>query len=196
VADIYPEPGGNGRLVMQSEDTLLGVMRQVPMDMVVLAVGLEGQSDHEEVRRMFNITCSGEGFFMERHPKLAPVNTFTDGVFLAGCCQGPKDIPDTVAQAGAAAGEALALIDAGYMELEPNTACITEDDCSGCKSCVPLCPYTAITYDEEKKKAEINEVKCKGCGVCVAACPSGSIIQNLFEDEMIFEEIKGVLAHA
>ncbi|MHC4548855.1 MAG: FAD-dependent oxidoreductase [Planctomycetota bacterium] len=196
VADIYPETDGNGRLVLQAEDTLLGVMRQVPVDMVVLAVGLEGQPDHEEVRRMFNITCSSEGFFMERHPKLAPVNTFTDGVFLAGCCQGPKDIPDTVAQAGAAAGEALALIDAGYMELEPNTAYVVEDDCSGCKSCLPLCPYNAIAYDEEKKKAEVNEVLCKGCGVCVAACPSGSIQQNLFEDEMIFEEIEGVLAHA
>jgi heterodisulfide reductase subunit A len=196
VADVCPEPGGNGRLVLQAEDTLLGVMRQVPVDMVVLGVGLEGQEDHEEVRRTFNITCSSEGFFMERHPKLAPVNTFTDGVFLAGCCQGPKDIPDTVAQAGAAAGEALALIDAGYMELEPNTAYVVEDDCSGCKTCVPLCPYTAITYDEEKTKAEINEVMCKGCGVCVAACPSGSIIQNLFEDEMIYEEIEGVLAHA
>jgi heterodisulfide reductase subunit A len=133
---------------------------------------------------------------MERHPKLAPVNTFTDGVFLAGCCQGPKDIPDTVAQAGAAAGEALAMIDKGYIELEPNTAFVVEDDCSGCKTCLPLCPYNAISRNEEKGKAEINEVLCKGCGVCVAACPSGSIIQNLFEDEMIFQEIEGVLAHA
>jgi heterodisulfide reductase subunit A len=143
---------------------------------------------------MFNISCSTEGFFLERHPKLAPVNTFTDGIFLAGCCQGPKDIPDTVAQAGAAAGEALALIDAGFMELEPNTAYIVEEDCSGCKSCVPLCPYTAIRYLEEKKKAEIHEALCKGCGVCVAACPSGSIRQNLFEDEEIYSEIEGVLA--
>ncbi|MFH0794865.1 MAG: 4Fe-4S binding protein, partial [bacterium] len=132
-------------------------------------------------------------FFMERHPKLAPVNTFTDGIFLAGCCQGPKDIPDTVAQAGAAAAEALALADIGYIELEPNTAYITEKDCSGCKSCVPLCPYTAITFDEEKKKAAINEALCKGCGTCVAACPSGSIKQNLFEDEEIYGEIEGLL---
>lgn len=196
VADVFPEPGDTGRLVLQSEDTLLGVMRRVPVDMVVLAVGLEGQSDHEEVRRLFNITCSSDGFFMERHPKLAPVNTFTDGVFLAGCCQGPKDIPDTVAQAGAAAGEALALIDRGYVELEPNTAYVVEDECSGCKTCLPLCPYNAITRNEEKQKAEINEVICKGCGVCVAACPSGSIVQNLFEDQMIFDEIEGVLAHA
>jgi heterodisulfide reductase subunit A len=145
---------------------------------------------------MFNITCSNEGFFLERHPKLAPVNTFTDGIFLAGCCQGPKDIPDTVAQAGAAAAEALALIDAKFVELEPNTAYVLEDECSGCKTCIPLCPYTAISFIEEKKKAAINDVLCKGCGTCVAACPSGSIKQNLFEDEEIFEEIEGVLAYA
>jgi len=98
------------------------------------------------VRRLFNISCSTEGFFLERHPKLAPVNTFTDGIFIAGACQGPRDIPDAVAQAGAAAAEALALIDAGHVELEPNTAYITEEDCSGCRSCIPLCPYSAITF--------------------------------------------------
>lgn len=196
VADVYPAPDDNGRLIVQAEDTLLGRVRKIPVDMVILSVGLEAQPDAPEVRRLFNITCSKEGFFLERHPKLAPVNTFTDGIFLAGCCQGPKDIPDTVAQAGAAAAEALALIDAGSFELEPNTAYVLEDDCSGCKTCVPLCPYNAIAFVEEKKKAYINEVLCKGCGVCVAACPSGSIKQNLFEDEEIFEEIEGVLAYA
>ena len=129
-----------------------------------------------------------------RHPKLAPVNTFTDGIYIAGACQAPRDIPDTVAQAGAAAAEALALIDAGFVELEPNTSHVVEEECCGCKSCVPLCPYSAITFDEEKKKAQINEVLCKGCGVCAAACPSGSIVQNLFDDPEIFSEIKGVLA--
>lgn len=196
VADVYPAEDGTGRLIMQAEDTLLGVVRKIPVDMVVLAVGLEARSDATEVRRMFNITCAKEGFFLERHPKLAPVNTFTDGIFLAGCCQGPKDIPDTVAQAGAAAAEALALIDSKVVELEPNTAYVSEEDCCGCKTCVPLCPYGAISFREEERKAAINEVLCKGCGVCVAACPSGSIRQNLFEDEEIFEEIMGVLSHA
>ncbi len=196
VADVYPDPEDGKRLIVQAEDTLLNMVRKVPVDMVVLAVGLEAQPDAQDVRRMFNISCSTEGFFLERHPKLAPVNTFTDGIFLAGACQGPKDIPDTVAQAGAAAAEALALIDTGYVELEPNTAYIVEEDCSGCKSCVPLCPYNAISFIEDKKKAWINEVLCKGCGTCVAACPSGSIRQNLFEDEEIFSEIEGVLAYA
>ncbi len=196
VADVYPQANGGGGLVLQAEDTLLGMVRKIPVDMLVLSVGLEARQDSDDVRRTFNITCSSEGFFMERHPKLAPVNTFTEGIFLAGCCQGPKDIPDTVAQAGAAASEALALIDAGFVELEPSTAYVIEDDCSGCKTCVPLCPYTAVQFKEDNKKAVINEVLCKGCGVCVAACPSGSIRQHLFEDDAIFEEIQGVLTHA
>jgi heterodisulfide reductase subunit A len=140
------------------------------------------------------MSCGSEGFFLERHPKLAPVNTFTDGIFIAGACQGPKDIPDTVAQAGAAAAEADALIDSGFIELEPNTAFVLETECSGCKSCVPLCPYKAITFDEQLKKAKINEALCKGCGTCAASCPSGSIVQNLFEDSEVFQEIEGILA--
>jgi heterodisulfide reductase subunit A len=196
VTDWAMTPEEEGKLVIRAEDTLAGFVRRIPVDMVVLSVGLEPQEDAQEVRRMFNISCSTEGFFLERHPKLAPVNTFTDGIFLAGCCQSPKDIPDTVAQAGAAASEALALIDKGYVELEPDTAYIVEEDCSGCKSCLSLCPYKAITHDEEKKVAVINDVLCKGCGVCVAACPSGSIHQNLFENEEIFSEIEGVLVDA
>jgi heterodisulfide reductase subunit A2 len=193
VADVYPTGEPDGRVVLQVDDTLLGQIRKIPVDMVVLATGLEPQADADEVRRLFNIGCSSEGFFLERHPKLAPVSTFSDGIFMAGCCQGPRDIPDTVAQAGAAAAQALALIDAGVVEMEPNTAYVADEVCSGCRTCIPLCPYTAITMTEEQH-AHINEVLCKGCGTCVAACPSGSIRQHLFEDEEIFEEIAGVLA--
>jgi heterodisulfide reductase subunit A len=194
VTDWARSPDEEGKLIVRVEDTLIGVVRRIPVDMLILSVGLEPHKDAQDVRRLFNISCSTEGFFLERHPKLAPVNTFTDGIFIAGACQGPRDIPDTVAQAGAAAAEALALIDAGHVELEPNTAFIREEDCCGCKSCVPLCPYMAISFLEDKKKAFINEALCKGCGTCVAACPSGSIRQNLFEDEQIFSEIEGLLA--
>jgi heterodisulfide reductase subunit A len=194
VADVYPTNGNpDGKLTIVAEDTLVGRVRKFPVDMLVLSVGMEAQPDAQDVRRLFNITCSEEGFFYEKHPKLAPVSTFTDGVFLAGCCQGPKDIPDTVAQAGAAAAEAMALIDKGEIEVEANFAYVTEDDCSGCKTCLPLCPYTAITFEEEKAKAEINEALCKGCGVCVAACPTSAIGQHLFEDSHIFGEIKGLM---
>jgi len=195
VADVYPDPNteANGRLIVQAEDTLMNQIVKLPVDMVVLSVGMSPRDDAETLRRMFSTSCSPEGWFLERHPKLAPVSTFTDGIFLAGCCQGPKDIPDSVAQAGAAAAEAFSLIDKGFIEQEPNTASVIETACSGCKSCIPLCPYTAISFLEDKKKALINEALCKGCGTCVGSCPSGSIVQNLFEDAQIFSEIDGVL---
>ena len=193
VADVYPV-NGDGELTLKVEDTLLGQVRKIPVDMVILAVGLEPRADATEVRRLFNISCSSEGWFLERHPKLAPVNTFTDGIFLAGCCQGPKDIPDTVAQAGGAAAEAFQLLDLGAIELEPNTAYVLEEVCSGCKTCVGLCPYNAISFLADKHVAQINEALCKGCGTCVAACPSASIRQHLFEDEQIFEEVYGIMA--
>ncbi len=194
VTDWAVTPEEENKLVVRVEDTLAGYVRRIPVDMVVLATGLQPHDDAQDVRRLFNMSCGTEGFFLERHPKLAPVNTFTDGVYLAGCCQGPKDIPDTVAQAGAAAAEALVLIDKGHVEQEPNTAFVNEKECSGCKSCIPLCPYSAISFVEETKTARINEALCKGCGTCVGACPSGSITQNLFEDDEIFSEIEGVLA--
>ena len=195
ITDWAMEPEEEGKLVIRAEDTLVGQVRRIPVDMVVLSVGLEPHPDADDVRRLFNISCSSEGWFLERHPKLAPVSTFTDGIFLAGACQGPKDIPDSVAQAGAASAEALALIDRGYVELEPNTAYLQEDLCSGCKTCVGICPYNAISFDDEESVAVLNGALCKGCGTCVAACPSGALQQNLFTDDQIFEEIKGVLSY-
>jgi len=193
VTDCAVRPDEEGKLIIRAEDTMIGIVRRVPVDMVVLAVGMEPQADAQDVRRMFNISCSTEGFFLERHPKLAPVDTFTDGIYIAGACQGPKDIPDSVAQAGAAAAQALTLIDSGEIELEPNTAYVVQEECSGCRTCLTMCPYNAISRDESKQKAFINEALCKGCGTCVASCPSGAIKQNLFEDEMIFSEIDGLL---
>jgi heterodisulfide reductase subunit A len=196
VAEVsgWPQsPTEEGKMILRVEDTLLGVVRRIPVDMVVLSVAMEAQADAEEVRRLFNLGCSAEGWFLERHPKLAPVDTFTDGIFLAGACQGPKDIPDTVAQAGAAAAQSMALIDKGFVEMEPNTAWIDEELCSGCHVCIAMCPYTAIHYDTEKNVASLNEALCKGCGTCVAACPSGAAQQNLFRDEQIFAEVEGVL---
>lgn len=193
VSDWTMTADEEGKLVIRAEDTLIGVVRRIPVDMVVLAVGLEPSADADDIRRMFNISCSYEGWFLERHPKLAPVSTFTDGISLAGACQGPKDIPDSVAQAGAAAAEALALIDKGYVELEPNTAFVQEEFCSGCRTCIALCPYSAIGFSADVNRASVNGALCKGCGTCVAACPSGALQQNLFTDEQIFEEIRGVM---
>jgi len=194
VTDIAETPEEEGKLVIVGEDTLMGLVRRTPVDMVILSTGLEGRPDKDEVRRMFNMACSTEGFFMEKHPKLAPVSTINDGVYIAGACQGPKDIPETVAQAEAAAAEAIALTAKGYITLEPNLSYIDEDLCSGCQVCVSLCPYSAIEHDAEKKISVVTEVLCKGCGVCVAGCPSGAASQKLFENDQIMDELQEVLA--
>jgi heterodisulfide reductase subunit A len=193
VTDVALTEREEGKLIIRVEDTLLGMVRRIPVDMVILATGLEPSLDHNQIAKIFNISCSQDTFFLERHPKLAPVSTFSDGIFLAGACQAPKDIPDTVAQAGAAASEALALADKGTFELEPITAEIDENLCAGCQLCIGLCPFTAITYDKEKGVSVINDALCKGCGTCVAACPSGASQQKHFRDEQILAEIEGIV---
>jgi heterodisulfide reductase subunit A len=161
--------------------------------MVVLSVGLEAQKDAKEVARIFNISTGADGFFIEKHPKLDPIATMTDGVFITGCCQGPKDIPDTVAQASAAAARVLSLISKGRVQIEPTTAVINEDACSGCRICNLICPYSAISFVEDKKVSRINDTLCKGCGACAAACPSGAITHKHFTEEQIMAEIEGIL---
>ena len=183
----------SGKLVIVCEDTLLGSIIRIPVDMVILSAALEARSDAEDVARLFNISRSADGFFLERHPKLDPVATTSDGVFVVGCCQGPKDIPDTVAQASAAAARVLAMISKGKVEIEAAIAAINEELCSGCKICELLCPFNAISFDEEKEVCRVNEALCKGCGVCVAACPTGAITGKHFTTEQIMAEIEGVL---
>ncbi|MBM4059926.1 MAG: 4Fe-4S dicluster domain-containing protein, partial [Planctomycetes bacterium] len=117
-----------------------------------------------------------------------------DGIFVAGGCQGPKDIPDSVAQGAAAAASALALLDRGVVVLEPVRASIDAERCGGCKLCIGNCPYAAIEYDEQRKVSVVGRELCKGCGTCVAGCPSGAARQEGFEDAQIFAEIEGALA--
>ncbi len=182
-----------GKLVVVAEDSLMSALIRVPVDMVVLSTALEPRSDAEAVARLFNISRSADGFFLERHPKLDPVATTTGGTFIAGCAQGPKDIPDTVAQASAAAARTLAMISKGKVEIEAITAVINEELCSGCKVCNLLCPYSAISFDEEKRVSRVNEALCKACGICVVACPSAAITGRHFTTEQIMAEIEGVL---
>ena len=134
-----------------------------------------------------------DGFFIEQHPKLNPVGTPNECVFIAGTCAGPKDIPHSVAQASAAAAGALKLLDCGKLTLEPIAAHVQEEACSGCRTCLELCPYSAVGFDETLHRAEIDDTACHGCGTCVAACPSGAMQQDHFRDDQIFAEIEGLL---
>jgi heterodisulfide reductase subunit A len=193
VTDIAETPEEKGRLVVLCEDTLIGRQRRLPVDMVILSNALEPRVDAGEIAKLFSISRSKDGFFMEKHPKLDPVATTTDGVFVAGCCQGPKDIPDTVAQASAAAARAMAMISKGSVEIEAATAIIEDEFCSGCKTCIALCPYNAISFNEDKKVSAINEALCKGCGTCAAACPSGAITSRHFTVEQIMAQLEGVM---
>jgi len=193
VTDIAESPEEEGKLIIIGEDTLIGRQRRVPVDMVVLSTALEPRADAEEVARLFSIGRSADGFFLEKHPKLDPVATMSDGIFVVGCCQSPKDIPHSVAQASAAAARALAMISAGSIEIEAATSVVDEELCSGCKICSNLCPFNAISFDEEKKVSRINETLCKGCGVCVAACPSGAITGRHFTGDELMAEIEGAL---
>jgi heterodisulfide reductase subunit A len=182
-----------GKLIIISEDTMLGCIVRIPVDMVILCTALEARADTVAVARLFSLSLSADGFFMEKHPKLDPVATMTDGIFVVGCCQGPKDIPDTVAQASAAAARALAMISKGKVEIEAAIVVFDGELCSGCRICQRLCPFNAISFDEDKKVCTVNEVLCKGCGVCAAACPSAAIISKHFTTEQIMAEIEGVL---
>jgi heterodisulfide reductase subunit A len=152
------------------------------VEMFVLSCGLESCADAGEVANLLSVQRSADGFFMEAHPKLRPVDTLTDGIFVAGVAQGPKDIPDTVAQAKGAASSAAALMAQKEVEIEPYYSVVVEHLCSGCRSCQSLCPFGAIDFDEGRKIAVVNPALCKGCGTCVSACPSGAMVQNHFAD--------------
>jgi heterodisulfide reductase subunit A len=193
ITNIAEKPEEEGKLIVQFEDTLIGRQRRLPVDMVILSVALEPQPDAEAVGQLFGISRSADGFFMEKHPKLEPVSTMTDGIFLAGCCQGPKDIPDAVAQAAAAAAEALALISKGEVEIEAATAMVNEKICSACQLCTLICPYSAVSFDETKVVCRVNEALCKGCGACVGGCPSDAISLNHFTNEQILAQMEGIL---
>ncbi len=175
------------------KEQLSGEEIEIPADLVVLMVGMEPREDSESVAHLVNISRDKHGWFIESHPKLDPVATTTDGVFIAGACSSPKDIPDTVAQARAAAARILAKIAKGEIWADAIYAEVNEDLCSGCRMCNELCPYTAVEYDKVTKRSHVIYAMCKACGACVAACPSGAIKARHFTDQQIFAQIEGVL---
>lgn len=193
VTDAAYSPEEEGKLIIQVEDTLIGKQRRIPVDMVILSAGLEARSDAKQVAQKFGISCSADDWFIERHPKLDPVATMTDGVFVAGACQGPKDIPASVAQGAAAAARVLSIIGQGEIEIEAATAIVDEMTCVGCTQCVSSCPYQAIEFLTDKGKAHVIEALCKGCGTCVGTCLPKSISLKHFTDDQIVSEMIGAM---
>jgi len=193
VSDIARGTEEEGRLVVQVEDTLIGKQRRIPVDMVILSAGLQARHDAKDVAKMFGISCSAESWYIERHPKLDPVATMTEGIYIAGCAQGPKDIPASVAQGAAASARVLGKIQQKEIALEPVRATINETQCSGCRICNDLCPFNAILFHEDKMVSEVNPALCQGCGTCVAACPAGAITGTGFSNEQILSQIEGLL---
>jgi heterodisulfide reductase subunit A len=170
----------------------------IEADLVVLATGIVPREDTQELARLLNINQSADGFLLEAHPKLRPLDTFTDGIFLAGCCQSPKDVPDTVAQASGAASRVCNILSKKQLEIEATIAHVDENLCRGCGFCVDACPYNAIELKEIERfghvieVATVNEALCKGCGSCSAACLNGAIQHLGFKDGQILAMINAL----
>lgn len=180
----------DGSLTLVGENALLNEMYEDRVDMAILSVGLEARPESREIQQKFNLSCGSEGFFLEKHPKLEPVDTMTTGIFLAGTAEGPKDIRETSTQAKAAASRASRLMKKGVIKIEAMTASVEEELCSGCKICESVCPFNAIRVNGTSKVAE---AACQGCGICVAACPVGAITMSYFTDAQILAQIESVL---
>ena len=192
VAEIWRSR--NGRLVVRAEDTLTGRVLEEEFDMVVLSAGLRPSKGTEELAALLKIPLGPDGFFLEAHPKLRPVDTVVDGIFVCGTATGPKDIVDTVAQAKAAASSAMALLSRGKIVIEPFVAAVDEDRCRGCGRCEEVCEFGAVAVEEKDGRlvAHVNEALCKGCGACSVRCPTGAIKVRNFRPEQIRAMVSSV----
>jgi heterodisulfide reductase subunit A len=192
VSQIYPK---GDKLLVRGADTLLGAQVEVEADLVVLAVGGEASHQAPSLAEKLRISYDSYGFFMEGHPKLRPVETNTAGVFLAGSCQGLKDIPSSVSQGSAAAAKVLGLLSRDMLESDPQTAAVDIKRCIGCGKCIGVCPFGAIREMDLRGqiKAEVLEAVCQGCGLCNATCPQGAIQLSHFTDNQVLAEVEALL---
>jgi len=186
----------DGRLIVRAEDTLSGRVVEEPFDMVVLSVGMRPPEGAQKLAALLKIPLGPDGFFLEAHPKLRPVDTVIDGIFVCGTCQGPKDIVDTVAQAKAAASSAMALMGKGKVIVEPFFATVVDEErCRGCGRCEEVCEFGAISVEAQGERliARVNEALCKGCGACRVACPTGALRVRHFTDEQLLAQVRAAL---
>ena len=200
VGKVVPE--GN-KLKVQTSDLINGKQLHIDADLVVLAAAIEPDKSARPLATMLTASMDTNDFFTEAHPKLRPVESPTAGVFLSGACQGPKDIPETVSQAGAAASKVIGLLCKDHLTGNPCIAFSNELMCNGCSSCERVCPYGAITYEEKefrmpdrttrrRRVASVNPAVCQGCGACTVACPSGAMDLNGFKNNQIMAEVDAI----
>ena len=204
IAGIPSEVHGapDGSLYFDVYDKGTNKLFEIHADLVVLGTGLVPNSDLGNISALFHASRSADGFLLEAHPKLRPLESAMGGVFLAGACQGPKDIPDTVAQASGAAAKAIDLLSSGEIELEPLKAVVDKDLCSGCRICDSICPFVAIEMKteivdgNERFRAEVIEAMCQGCGLCSSACPTGAIKIQQYTNRQVMTQVQAALAGA
>ncbi|MBN2083496.1 CoB--CoM heterodisulfide reductase iron-sulfur subunit A family protein [bacterium] len=192
-AQVLTDPQGKAPLIVRVADRLTeGLEVDTPVDLVVLGNGLQAR-DMSSLIDLYRCSRGADRFLLEVHPKLRPVELAAFGLFLAGSVQGPMDITEATGMAAASASKAAALITQGFLEMDPFIAKVNEDLCTGCQTCLTICPYDAIYRDEEKEIAVVKEAQCTGCGTCAAACPSNAISQFGFTDDQIISEVKMLL---
>ena len=197
-------PQSDGTLEVQGSDLILNKQVHIKADMVVLAASIEADKSARPLATMLTTSMDNNDFFLEAHAKLRPVESPTAGIFLAGCCQGPKDIPETVAQSSGAAAKAICLLVKDKLKNNPCTANPNENMCNGCGQCANVCPYGAISYVDKdfrgpnrttitRHVSQVNTAMCHGCGACTVACPSGAMDLKGFSNKQILAEVDSVL---
>jgi len=185
----------DGSLRVAVENTATGAIEHHNLDMLVLAVGMQPSRSAQKLQEMLGLQLTSDGFFLEAHPKLQPVDAATRGIFYAGCAEGPKDIKESVTQASAAAVRAIRLMHKGEILTEPITSEVIVGACKSCGKCAEVCPYNAITVDVKKKTpAVVNTAACAGCGTCAAECPFDAIMMNHFTDGQILAQVDTLLS--
>jgi len=182
-------------LLVTVENTTAGRLEEHELDMLVLSVGLKPREDSKTIQQLLSLSRTNDGFFLESHPKLKPVDAPTRGVFLAGCAEGPKDIKESVTQASAAAARAQIILNQDRISVEAITPILDRALCNFCGRCARVCPYGAIVDVDPKRKIppRVIEAACAGCGTCSAECPVGAISQRHFGDEQIFAQLEAIL---